>query len=63
MVELLKLALEVGAHFAREFADAMQNGDEVKWRRIADILPEELQSRAKLLAEESKTRRELEDLG
>jgi hypothetical protein len=54
--DVINIAFEVG----KFVADAITSGDEKAWRPIADILPSPLKSRVVRVAEDAKTRMELE---
>jgi len=58
--ELVELGLEAGIALGKRIIEAIASGDEAQWRPLIDILPEEMRSRATLVAEKEKTRIELE---
>jgi hypothetical protein len=55
---IIDVAFDVGKYIAR----AIQEGDEAKWRPIADVLPEPLKSRLERIAQDTKTKNALEDI-
>jgi len=60
--ELVGFAIEAGGAIVRGLIDAILSGDEARWRPLVDILPQQLKSRAVMIAEREKTRIELERL-
>jgi hypothetical protein len=57
---LVELGLEAGIAIGKRIIQAIANGNKDEWEPLVKILPPEMQSRARMLAEKEKTRIELE---
>jgi hypothetical protein len=57
---LVQLGLEAGIAIGRRIIEAIANGNKDEWEPLIDILPPEMQSRARMIAEKEQTRIELE---
>jgi hypothetical protein len=54
--------LEFAFDVAKHIFNAITSGDEDQWKPIADILPDPLKTRMMILAEDEKTRQEIEKI-
>lgn len=52
--ETLAIILETGVPFVADLIKAFVDGDSEAYRRVSDIIPARLQSRAKLAAEQAR---------
>lgn len=57
---LVELGIEAGMALGKRLIEAISSGDRDEWEPLIDILPEELKTRATMIAEREETRRQLE---